>query len=268
MGAINGIIFWRALRDSRLSIIGWSVFMLFMGTMMIGIFPSIEGILEAFGPMLENPFMQSLVGDVEQFNSLEGFLSVKVFAMMPVILAVYVVLAALGIVAGEESRGTLDVLLSTPAPRWRVVVEKFAALAVGLVIITAMLLIGMLIGGIFAPDLELPVGKFAAAVLNMLPVSLFIGAFTLLLSTVVKDRSTAGGVAAGFIAISYFMTTLGDMIDGALGNIKFLSFYQYYDGVNVMTHGITWASFVALLVVALALFGASIYFFQRRDLLG
>ena len=70
--------------------------MLFMGTMMIGIFPSIEGILEAFGPMLENPFMQSLVGDVEQFNSLEGFLSVKVFAMMPVILAVYVVLAALG----------------------------------------------------------------------------------------------------------------------------------------------------------------------------
>jgi ABC-2 type transport system permease protein len=166
----------------------------------------------------------------------------------------------------EESRGTLDILLSTPAPRWRVVVEKFAALAIGLVIIVAMMFAGFMLGGVFAPDLELPVGKFAVAVTNLLPVSLFTAAFTLLLSTTVKDRNTAGGIAAGIIAISYFMSTLGDLVEGIVGNIRYLSYFHYYNGPNVMTDGIMWGGFVALLVLAVAMVAASIYCFQRRDL--
>ena len=106
------------------------------------------------------------------------------------------------------------------------------------------------------------------AVLNVLPVTLLIAALTLLLSVVLRSRNTAGGVVAALVAASYFMTTLGDMVDGPLGNIKYLSFFQYYDGTNVLTTGVNWAGFAGLLVMTGVLLALSVVFFQRRDLLG
>jgi ABC-2 type transport system permease protein len=264
----SGVIFWRTLRDSWKGVLGWGLMLASLGALVVAMFPSIEDVLGMFGSMLENPVLKTLVGDIDTFGTLEGFLGIKFFSMMPLILAVYVVLFALGIVAGEEERGTLDILLSTPAPRWQIIVEKFGAMIVAVFLILLMGFIGLFLGELTLRESTLNTGQVAAAVLNIVPITLFMGALTLLLSTVLRSRSTAGAISAGLIFVSYFMTTLGDMIDNAVSNIKYLSFYQYYDGANVLTTGVPWAGFVGLLVGAVILFGLSLYAFQRRDLLG
>ncbi|MFC1960624.1 ABC transporter permease subunit [Chloroflexota bacterium] len=265
---VQGVMFRRALFDARKGIAGWGLALGGLGLMMMVMFPQIEGMLEAFGPLLESPMIKSMVGDVAQFASLEGFLGIKLFSMMPLMLGVYVVLFALGMVAGEEEKGTLDVLLSTPTPRWRVIGEKFGALLVAVLVILLIFAVGLVAGLLTLPDATLTVGALLVAVLNMLPVTLFIAALTLLLSVVLRSRNTAGGVAAALLAASYFMTTLGDMVDGPLGKIKYLSFFQYYDGTNVLTTGVNWAGFVGLLIVAGLLVALSVYFFEQRDLVG
>lgn len=262
-----GIIFRRTLRDSRVGIVGWGLALAAMGFMVIALFPSIDGMLSQFGELLENPVVKMLVGDVKQFATMEGFLGVKLFSMLPLILAVYAVLFALGIVAGEEARGTLDILLSTPAPRWQIVVEKVAALVVALLIILAMMLAGMLAGGLTIPDFSLSVGQLAAAVINALPVTLLMAALALLLSTVLRHRGTAGGVATAIIVGAYFLTTLTDMAGDSLKALSYLSFYEYYNGAEVLIDGIYWPGFIGLLVAAGALFALSVVFFQRRDVL-
>ncbi len=264
----KGVIFRRALHDARIGIAGWGLLLGFMGFMVIALFPQIEGLLESFGAILDNPVIKPLIGDVEQFASLEAFLGLKLFSMLPLIIGVYVVLFALGIVAGEEERGTLDLLLSTPTTRAQVIVEKSAALLVAVLAILALMLVGMLIGAATLADFPLTLGQLVGALLNVLPITILMGGLTLLLSTVLRSRNTAGAIAAGIIFGSYFVTTLAEMAGGALEKVKYLSFYQYYNGGTIFLDGIHWPSFLGLLVVGVALFAASIVFFQRRDLLG
>jgi len=263
-----GIIFRRTLRDSRLGALGWGLMLASVGFMVIALFPSIDGMLSQFGELLETPIVKALVGDMDQFATMEGFLGVKLFSMLPLILAVYAVLFALGMVAGEEARGTLDILLSTPAPRWQILVEKAAALVVALLIIGAMMLLGMLAGSLTIPDFPLMAGRLAAGVLNALPPTLLMAALALLLSTVLRSRGTAGGVTTAIAVGAYFLTTLTDMTSGVLNALKYLSFYQYYNGAEVLIEGIYWPGFIGLLAAAGVLFALAVVFFQRRDLLG
>ncbi len=262
----TGIIFRRTLRDARKGIIGWGLLLAGLGFMVVSVFPSIEGMLEAFGPLLENPLIKALVGNIEDFTTLEGFLGVKLLALMPLVLGVYAVLFALGIVGTEEEQGTLDILLSTPAPRWRILVEKFAALVLAVLLILVIFLAGLLAGGLTLPDFPLSFWKLAGAVFNVLPSTLLMAALTLLLTTVLRGRNQAGAVAAGFIAASYFGLTLADMAGERFAAFKTLSFFNYYKGEGVLIHGIIWGDFVLLLAGAAVLFGLSLALFQRRDL--
>jgi ABC-2 type transport system permease protein len=264
----RGVIFRRALHDARVGIAGWGLMLGFFGFLVIALFPQIEGLLEAFGTLLDNPIIKPLIGDVEQFASLEAFLGLKLFTMLPLMIGVYAVLFALGIVAGEEERGTLDILLSTPTTRTQLIVEKFAALVVAIMAMLALMLTGMLIGAATMADFPLTLAQLVGALVNVLPITLLMGALTLLLSTVLRSRNTAGAIAAGIIFGSYFVTTLAEMAGGTLEKVKYLSFYQYYNGGTIFLDGINWSSFVGLLLVGVALFVASLFFFQRRDLLG
>lgn len=47
--------------------------------------------------------------------------------VVPLVLLAYAIVEGTGAIVGEEERGTLDLLLSNPLTRRRVVVEKFAA---------------------------------------------------------------------------------------------------------------------------------------------
>jgi len=67
---------------------------------------------------------------------------------------------------------------------------------------------------------------------------------------------------------AYFLTTLTDMTSGVLNALKYLSFYQYYNGAEVLIEGIYWPGFIGLLAAAGGLFALAVVFFQRRDLLG
>ena len=264
---MNGVIFRRALQDAWKGVLGWGLLLGSFGFMVVALFPSIEGMLEAMGPLLESPMMQVLVGDLEIFASLPGWLGMKFFSMMPLFLAFYVVFFALGIVSTEEERGTLDILLSTPARRWQVVVEKFAALMVALVGILVLILVGMQIGQFtLSPEITIPFGQMAGAVFNLLPVCMFSGALALLFSTAVRTRTQAATLSAGIIVASYFMQTLSEMAGERFVMLKRLSFFNYYGGETVLLHGIAWENWLLLLGLGVVLFGLSLVFFERRDL--
>jgi hypothetical protein len=73
-----------------------------------------EGLRKAFG---------------EDFASPAGYLQARLFSIFaPVLLLIYAIGAGSRAIAGEEERQTLDLLLSTPAPRRRVVLDKALAM--------------------------------------------------------------------------------------------------------------------------------------------
>jgi ABC-2 type transport system permease protein len=77
--------------------------------------------------------------DLNYFASPEGFVAVGFFGKTLLVLAAYPVVMGLRVTVNEEDSGTIDVLLSLPVARWRVILEKFLAYVVTLVVIVAVL---------------------------------------------------------------------------------------------------------------------------------
>ncbi len=268
MNSNLGVIFRRTLYDNRRSILWWSVGIGILAFYVTVVFPLISE-FEQFNELLESPIFGALFGDMGEldYTTPEGFLGIEFFTWAPLVLAVYAVTFAGSIVGGEEERGTLDILLSTPVPRWQVIVEKSAAFVVALVVILAVATLGIVLAVAITPELEIDASRVMMAMLNMIPTVLLMAALTLFLTTVLRSRGQAGGIAAGIIAASYFINSFADMADsGIMKALQKLSFYSYYGPFTVLTRGVQWGNFLLLLAIAAILFGLALFFFQRRDL--
>lgn len=264
----TGIIFKRTLYDNRRSILWWSLGMVLMGLYIVIAYPTIGG-LEEFSKIMKSPLFQVLLGDIGDMDwtTPQGFLGIELFSWIPMILAVYAVMFGINITGGEEIHGTIDILLSTPTPRWQVIAEKFLAYIVGVLFILGTTVIGMFIGIVFTPQMQPAASVIAWGMLNLMPTMLFIGALALLLSTLLRSPGQAGGIVAGIIIASYFLNSIADMTNNAvMKGLQLVSFYKYYAPLAVASGGINWAYFSFLVLVSAVLFGLSIYFFERRDI--
>src|ERR687894_2285030 len=207
-----------------------------------------KGMLEAFG--------------ITSLADVENYMNSQVFLLAPLALAFFPILAAAGTIAGAEERGTIDVLLGNPIPRWQLVVGSFASIALSLLAILAIM--GALTGITAAlMDVDLAAKSTAAAVLNMWPLCLLFGAGAMLCSAVFHRRALAIAIPAFLLFAMYLLDTLG-RVSGDLEDLQPLSAF-YYHG-SAIEDGIDWTNFWGLALVALALVLLAVIAFRRRDI--
>lgn len=169
-----------------------------------------------------------------------------------------------GMIAGDVETDRMDLLLSFPVSRARLVAEKFAALLLPLVVLN-------LVVGIVTYSLVVVVGEtidplhLVMAHLLSVPYFLVCGGIGLMLSVSVDRAAVAERLAAGLV----FALWLVESVVGTATNlawVRFLSPTHYYDPTpilvtgtyNLLDAGILLLGFVALL-------GASQLLFRRRD---
>jgi ABC-2 type transport system permease protein len=260
-----GTIFRKTLYDARKGILGWGIALAVYFLLIITFYPSIEG-FEGFSAYIESmpDVIKTFLGDVQDITSPAGYLSYYVFTWGPLILAVYAAMAGGAAVAREERRGTIDLLMSTPVPRWRVIVEKFAAFTVALLGVLVITCLGIVVGLILTPSLEIPLGRLLEATLNMVPITLAIGALTFLLSAGLPGRLSTGLIATVVVVAAYVLNLLGAMSD-ALRPVRGLSPFYYY-GTRTIFDGLNWGNVTVLLIASGVLLALAVFSFERRDL--
>ena len=207
-----------------------------------------EGMLEAFG--------------ITDLANVENYMSSQVFLLAPLALAFFPILTAAGTIAGAEERGTIDVLLGNPIPRWQLVVGSFVSVAISLLGI--LVVVGALthVTAVLM-DVDLPLKNTAAAVLNMWPLCLFFGALAMLCSAVFHRRALAIAIPASMLFAMYLLDTLGRVSED-LEDLQPFSAFHYYG--SAIENGIDWADFWGLTLVALALIALAVLAFRRRDI--
>lgn len=264
---MNGwTIFRQTLRDNRRAAL-WIGFggavLAFWVTAFYPMFKDFEGINQ----FLENPVIKALVGEMGDYTTPQGFLGMEFFGWIPLFMAFYTVAVGLMIAANDEEAGRLDVLLSTPTPRWRVIVQRSLAYGVGYLIILGFFLVAFVPILALMPELDLSFARIAEGILNMLPMLLLPTALTLLLSTLVRGRNTAAGIAGAFIVASWFANALAALAPEALQGVQRLSMFYYYNAFETLSDGLNVGHFALLMALALGLGGLSLIGFQRRDLM-
>jgi ABC-2 type transport system permease protein len=220
----------------------------------------LNAILEKMGPAMK--LLGASAGDA---STLIGFLHIELFSMiLPAAIAAFAAGVASGFTAGEESRGTIDVLLSYPVSRRRVVLEKWLAVALACVVTVVALWVFALAGAAISGS-ELPPDRLAAALVMLVLLGLAFGDIALAISAATGNRAAAIGVTVALLVAMYLVDALSAIVDG-LGVIRPLSLFRYYMGGDPLRFGLNLGDAAVLGAVAAVFLAIAVVAFERRDL--
>jgi len=259
-------VFLKSLRDQRRSLLFWCIGLVLLALYLAFFYPTVKTLPDLNKILEQAPkgIAALLGGQVLDYTSPTGYLNLELFSMMlPIILLVYTIGQGSGAIAGEEEKGTLEFLLANPVPRWRVVVQKGAVMICGVLIISAVFLAGLMTGAA-AVDMNIGFWKLVAATFSTDLLALDFGMLALLLGCLRGSRGMSLGISAALAVATYFLNSLGALVD-ALKDFRFLSPFYHNADPNPLANGLSLEHTLVLLGIAVVFFALSIPAFQRRD---
>lgn len=268
---MGGVVFAETLRRSWRQVIYWGIGLFVWALYPFIMLPDMDALAD-YADLVEElpPALVSAIGmqDAASFGTPEGFVGYAYFGFLLLILSVFGVIAGLNVSANEEESGALDVMLSLPVPRWRVIVEKVAAyslMAVGIVLVGH---IGLMVGDSIATiEMNIDAMRYLEGSLSLLPGTWFVIVVTAFLGTVIRRRSTAMAVAGGFVTASYMLDMVGRAAQSDVADaIRQVSYFAHYNGSEVLSEGLAIGSIVLVLAVSVILFLSSLQLFERREI--
>ena len=254
------------LRERRRSLLWWVLGLAALIALNIAFYPSVrdDEALSDYAKDLPESVRALFAGGELDLTSPAGYLNSQIFALMaPLILLIFTIGAGAGAVAGEEERGTLDLLLAHPVRRRDYVVQHFLALAALVGALTLVLLETVALGS-WLVDLEIGFGRLLAASVGVGLLALLFGAIALAAGAIRPGRARAIAAAAGLAVAAWIFDGLAQAVD-VLEAWRPLSPYYHALGQNPLREGAPWAGW-AILAIATAVFVASAAFgLERRD---
>jgi ABC-2 type transport system permease protein len=267
---MTGVVFGSVLRHNWKSALYWGIGIALLGVYIIVVIPNVDmlnqytSLIESMPPMLMAAFG---ITDAAQMATPKGFLGFGFFGYVMLVLSAYGVIAGLNITANEEDRGILDVVLSLPIPRWRVMLERFLAYA--LLIVVMLIIAGgsMWLTAQANSGMDFNTGRMFEGIINLLPGTLTVLAATTFVGALLRSRGAAAAAAAGFVIVSYFIDFIGNAAsETAAAALRTISYFRYYEGGQIMSTGLQWGNVLVLVVAAVVLLAGGLWFFERRDI--
>jgi ABC-2 type transport system permease protein len=258
----------RALRDRRAGLAWWIVGLVGYTAMIIAIWPIVDDneefqqLAESYPEALQAAFGGS--GGFEAFTTPPGFLDGYLFSMiLPLLLVGLAAATGAGLLAGEEERGLLDLLLSNPVSRARVVWEKSLVVVLSLLAMAVILDVLVAAAGPLV-DLDVGIGELAAATLGSVLYGALHGQIALLSGAVRGAKGLALGIAWGVALVGYAMDVIATLAD-SLSWLRWASPFSWATADDPIRNGVP--AQYALLVGAIAvLVAATLAAFERHDL--
>lgn len=257
----------KSLRDLRRPFAWWALGLAGYVAMIVSVYPTIRGNRELEELMDQYPDALKAFfafGGQLDFTSPAGYLGGELFSfMIPALFLVAAVGNGAGAIAGEEERGTLDLLLATPVSRRRVALHKLAAMCVEVVGLGLVLWLCLWVGGAVI-DMNISAGHLAAASASSVLLTIVYGAVAFMLGAGTGRKGIAIGVTIAAAVAAYLVNSLAGLVDALKVPQKLSPFYHYATG-DPLRHGLDLPHSLLLLAAAAAAAAVGIVLFDRRD---
>lgn len=256
--------FTKWLWDGRRWLLGW-----------IAAIAGVGGFYAAFWPTFDNPDIQKFLDEypkalMDALNytdiaTASGYLNATVYGLVVATLSVVFGLSAgARIVAGDEERGTLDLVLAHPVSRTGLALARFAAFVVGAIASSvALLAVILVLSGPFRLT-GISAGAFAAMHLHLVLFTVFFGSVAYAVGSATGKRGLALGIGAGVAVFAFAANGILPQVEG-LEWISALSAYDWLNGAAPLDNGLQAADVLLMLGLSIVLVAAGTWGFRRRD---
>lgn len=256
------------LASRRISLIAWcvapSAYMLLVTAVFNSFLtPNAAQINKAFAglPTTIRSFIQ-IQGD---FLSPIGFLSSEpYYVILPLVMIALGITLGSSLIRKEEDSHTLELLLSRPVSRGRLLLAKvFGGTTILVLVSVVVALVVTITTRIFGLDVS--VGHIWLAQVMLLLLGLIFASLSFMLTSV--SRRTAGaaiGVSALLAVGGYILASLADSVHWLQWPAKLLP-YHYYVPRNLLSGHFDWIVAISYLAVSVVLTFIAYLGFRRRD---
>jgi ABC-2 type transport system permease protein len=259
-------VFAKTIREQRRALAWWAAGFVLTVAMYASFWPSVRANAAQFTRYLEDfpEVVRNLLGGVD-YGTPEGYLQSELFSLLaPIMLLVYAIGAGARAIAGEEEAGSLDLLLSMPLRRRRVLADKFAALVVaafGLVVVLWVSI--LLLGPPF--DLRPDVGGVTAVSFNAFLLGVAFGSLALAIGAATGSKALAIGAPSGVALVTFILNALAPSVDW-LEPARLLSPFYYFTGGRPILNGLDPVHALVLATISAVTIAYAVWAFERRDL--
>lgn len=208
----------------------------------------------------------ALLSDTGEFISPEGYLSSQVFyLMMPLLIGILAISLGNSLIGREEREKTIELLLSRPISRTRLLIGKSMA---GIIVcsIVALISLATTVVMVKVVDMEVPVDNIVLAMLAALLLGISFGVITFTITALGKSARVASiGIATLYALGGYIISSLAKTVTWLEWPSRIFP-YDYYKPAEILKDQYNWWNM--LFVIGIIVIGAAVSWlaFRRRDI--
>lgn len=255
-----------SLKRARGSIIGWGTSLFLFGLMIIPIFESMAGQAEELEQLMAiyPEDLMAFLGDAVSFTTPDGFIALEFFSFIPLVLGIYVITNGSGMIAGDEEKGTLDLVAAHPISRSGLFFARLGSFGFALSIILVIAYAGIMIPTVVT-GLDLDGFALMIPFVSMFAYLMVYGTFALLLSLVLPSRKMASMFSGMVLVADFFIQGLSN-IEERLEPIANALPMTYFQNESWVVDGLNFGWLVGLLSVAVIFSLLAWWRYIRRDI--
>jgi ABC-2 type transport system permease protein len=244
--------------------IGFTVGLVLYVVVIVALYPSFKNSSELDNLTKNSPGVAALFGISGSLTSPVGWMNANVWAnFFPLIILLLTIGYGASAIAGQEKDGHLELVLSLPFSRHRLVTQKIGALTFQSLILCFFTLLAGLTGRWF--DLDFGLWQLTTATVGVLLLGIDFGLLALAIGAGTGNRGAALGVASTVAAASYLVSSMAPVVSW-LDPTKYLSLFYWSVGDNQLRDGLSVGDLAVLVGVGLVLAVVADRVFESHDL--
>jgi ABC-2 type transport system permease protein len=179
--------------------------------------------------------------------------------------AIYVAFLAVGVVARDVERKSMDIVMSVPVTRRRFLTEK--TLAIAAMTFVALAIIGLLLAAaVKGIDEDVPTGDVISTFVGGFPLMLVIIAWSAILSVVFNEVKVAMGASFVLVLLAYIIN-FASFITPQWAWMANVTPYGYYNFADlIFGEWNDWGDVAVLLALFAVLMAIALYLFDKKEL--
>lgn len=261
---MSSALFTQTLKDKAMGTV-IAVILLFIFTIYICYMYSQVTHMTGMEEMLKNPAIQAMIGKTASIATFEGFLTLFCFSYMGLIIGGFIAFVAASFLAGEIEQKTIDLLLSLPLRRERLVLWRYAAL-VPIVVLLMLTLLAAIYLGATAAGLSTNMVWAAYCLAYIGLFALAFGAIAMLISALLSDGRQAALLSIGVLFAMYFAETVGSTV-ASMEVVTKLSLFHYVNSSDILvSHTLSAFNVIVLIAVLVMFLALAVLAFRRKEI--